>query len=149
MPVKFGQTSIRFWFFLSYLITTVTKRWVDGFERQRLLFLTNCTNFLIFRGQQAKKQAYKISSLPFYKYFSPTVQREPLLVLLPGNLLWLRGIELQTCYEGQHSVLQQQGGSSAVVCSVLLCALCYTIRERPTLQASYCCTSTAILTQWP
>ena len=23
MPVKFGQTSIRFWFFLSYLITTV------------------------------------------------------------------------------------------------------------------------------
>ena len=24
MPVKFGQTSIRFWFFLSYLITTVT-----------------------------------------------------------------------------------------------------------------------------
>ena len=25
MPVKFGQTSIRFWFFLSYLITTVLK----------------------------------------------------------------------------------------------------------------------------
>ena len=28
-------------------------------------------------------------------------------LLLPGNLLWLRGIELQTCYEGQHSVQQQ------------------------------------------
>ena len=26
MPVKFGQTSIRCWFFLSYLITTVKKR---------------------------------------------------------------------------------------------------------------------------
>ena len=24
MPVKFGQTSIRFWFFLSYQITTVS-----------------------------------------------------------------------------------------------------------------------------
>ena len=36
-------------------------------------------------------------------------------LLLPGNLLWLRGIELQTCYEGQHSVQHTAG-------SVLLCA---------------------------
>ena len=28
MPVKFGQASIRFWFFLSYLITTVLE--VEG-----------------------------------------------------------------------------------------------------------------------
>ena len=26
MPVKFGQKSLRFWFFLSYLITTVKSR---------------------------------------------------------------------------------------------------------------------------
>ena len=83
----------------------ITKIWVYDFQRQRLLFLTNCNNYLIFRGDQGKNR-HKISSLPFYiKYFFPTVQREPLLVLLPGNLLWLRGIELQTCYEGQHSVL--------------------------------------------
>ena len=83
----------------------ITKIWVYDFQRQRLLFLTNCTNYLIFRGHQAKNRRKISSFLPFYKYFFPTVQREPLLVLLPGNLLWLRGIELQTCYEGQHSVL--------------------------------------------
>ena len=32
----------------------ITKSWVDDFQRQHLLFLTNCSNFLIFRGQQAK-----------------------------------------------------------------------------------------------
>ena len=31
MPVKFWQTIIRFWFFLSYLITTVKDIWLDPY----------------------------------------------------------------------------------------------------------------------
>ena len=36
MPVKFWQTIVRFWFFLSYLITTV-HRLIDGWENRQLL----------------------------------------------------------------------------------------------------------------
>ena len=52
-PVKFGQTSIRFWFFLSYLITTVRSRLIIGFQS----FLKDQSYLLVkYYGHSAHKK---------------------------------------------------------------------------------------------
>ena len=45
MPVKFWQTSIKFWFFLSYLITTVEQIRVHNLYRTHRLTKSELSNF--------------------------------------------------------------------------------------------------------
>ena len=60
MPVKFGQMSIRFCFFLSYLITTVQKfrRFEDTkkYFRNKLTFSTCHINIRSLKGQDRHQQ---------------------------------------------------------------------------------------------
>ena len=58
MPVKFGQTGIRFWFFLSYLITTVfTVRLGAQFNQRKPMSIRKCSR----RRRKASKKAIDVT----------------------------------------------------------------------------------------
>ena len=77
MPVKFQQMIVRFWFFLSYLITTVNCFWMELFT---MLSTGDAYNFWKCRG-------LKIRML-LRKYFYPIVSYHTAALL---HDVWLEG----------------------------------------------------------
>jgi hypothetical protein len=65
MPVKFGQTSIRFWFFLSYVITTVKNLFILEFFDRNWYFvvLGPCSKNLLENSQNWKLSKLKVDRI--------------------------------------------------------------------------------------